>query len=57
MCIRDSDWDRARELLAPLGRRGVAGEAVGGEELLDAVVAAYRVRASLARGLVEWTWR
>ena len=51
------DWDRARELLAPLGRRGVAGEAVGGEELLDAVVAAYRVRASLARGLVEWTWR
>lgn len=44
------DWARAREPHAPLGRRGVAGEAVGGEELLDAVVAAYRVRASLARG-------
>lgn len=52
-----ADWDRARDILAPLGRRGVAGEAVGGEELLDAAVAAYRVRASVARALVEWTWR
>lgn len=51
------DWARARELLAPLGRRGVAGEVVANDELLDAAVAAYRVRASLARGLVEWTWR
>ncbi|MFP5355803.1 MAG: Sir2 family NAD-dependent protein deacetylase, partial [Gemmatimonadota bacterium] len=51
------DWARARELLAPLGRRGVAGEAIAGDELLNAVVAAYRVRASLARALVEWTWR
>lgn len=51
------DWARARDLLAPLGRRGVAGEVVASDELLDAAVAAYRVRASLARGLVEWTWR
>lgn len=51
------DWARARELLAPLGRRGVTGETVGSDELLDAAVAAYRVRASLARALVEWTWR
>ena len=52
-----ADWDRARDVLAPLGRRGVAGETIGGDELLDAVVAAYRVRASLARSLIEWTWR
>ena len=52
-----SDWDRARALLAPLGRRGVAGEIVGSDELLDAAIASYRVRASVARALVEWTWR
>lgn len=52
-----ADWDRARALLAPIGQRGVAGESIGSDELLEAVVAAYRVRASLARALVEWTWR
>jgi len=51
------DWDRARTLLAPIGLRGVAGETIGSDELLDAVTAAYRVRATLARALVEWTWR
>ena len=49
------DWARARELLAPLGRRGVGGEAVGGEELLDAVVAAYRVDPT--RLMVDRGWR
>ncbi|MFN8666147.1 MAG: type IIL restriction-modification enzyme MmeI [Gemmatimonadaceae bacterium] len=52
-----ADWGRARDLLAPLGQRGVAGEALGSDELLAAVVAAYRVRPALARALVEWTWR
>lgn len=52
-----SDWARARSILAPIGRRGVAGEVVGSDELLDAAIAAYRVRASVARALVEWTWR
>ena len=51
------DWDRARDVLAPLGRRGVGGETIGGDELLDAAVRAYRIRASVARALVEWTWR
>jgi len=52
-----ADWGRARDLLAPLGQRGVAGDAIGSDELLDAVIAAYRVRPALARTLVEWTWR
>ncbi len=51
------DWERARELLAPLGIRGVAGEVVAPDELLDAAIAAYRLRPSVARALVEWTWR
>lgn len=52
-----TDWDRARTILAPLGKRGVAGEPVSSEELLDAAIAAYRVRPAIARALVEWTWR
>ncbi|MBK6489104.1 MAG: hypothetical protein IPF98_20160 [Gemmatimonadetes bacterium] len=52
-----SDWARARSILAPIGKRGVAGEVVGSDELLDAAIAAYRVRVSVARALVEWTWR
>ncbi|HNV74576.1 MAG TPA: hypothetical protein PKH96_07880 [Gemmatimonadaceae bacterium] len=52
-----ADWVRARELLAPLGMRGVAGETISSDELLDAAVSAYRVRPALARALVEWTWR
>ncbi|MDP1857146.1 MAG: N-6 DNA methylase [Gemmatimonadaceae bacterium] len=52
-----ADWARARDILAPLGARGVSGEAVGDDELLEASIAAYRIRASAARALVEWTWR
>ncbi|MEO7963537.1 MAG: hypothetical protein ABIT38_06455, partial [Gemmatimonadaceae bacterium] len=52
-----NDWARARTILAPLARRGVAGEVVSEGELLDAAIAAYRVRASAVRPLVEWTWR
>ena len=52
-----SDWARARDILAPLGRSGVAGETVSDADLLDAAIAAYRVRASAVRPLVEWTWR
>jgi hypothetical protein len=52
-----ADWDRARTVLAPIGLRGVAGDTIGSDELLDAVIAAYRIRAPLARALVEWTWR
>lgn len=52
-----ADWDRARTILAPLGRRGVGGETLGSDELLDATTAAYRVRPAVARALVEWTWR
>jgi len=52
-----ADWARAREVLAPIGQRGVAGEAISGDELLDAAVTAYRIRGVMARSLVEWTWR
>lgn len=52
-----NDWARAREVLAPIARRGVCGDSVSDAELLDAVIAAYRVRAALVLPLIEWTWR
>jgi len=48
------DWDRARALLAPLGRRGTAGDAPSRDELLERSLAAYRVRASDVAPLVTW---
>lgn len=51
------DWERARAVLSPLGIRGVAGAEVAADELLDAVIGAYRLRPAVARALVEWTWR
>ncbi len=44
-------------MLSPLGIRGVVGAEVAADELLDAVIGAYRLRPAVARALVEWTWR
>lgn len=48
------DWARAREILAPLGLRGMGGDAPGRSELLDAAVEAFRVRAHSVTPLIEW---
>lgn len=52
-----NDWDRAREILAPLGARGVAGFVVDDVELLEATRDAYRVSQRTVASLLEWTWR
>ncbi|MGQ0764693.1 MAG: Eco57I restriction-modification methylase domain-containing protein, partial [Gemmatimonadota bacterium] len=51
------DWARAREILAPVGCRGVEGTELSAEELLDATRSAYRISKRTASALLEWTWR
>jgi hypothetical protein len=48
------DWSRARDLLGPLGERGMRGEPASRLELLDAVLDAYRVRHAAAAPLLTW---
>ena len=48
------DWPRARALLAPLGRRGMQGDAPSDAELLAAAVRAFRVRSADIEPLVSW---
>jgi hypothetical protein len=51
------DWARARDILAPLGRAGAAGEPPSPHELLDRAIAAFRVRRCDVAPLVEWASR
>lgn len=51
------DWPRARAILAPSGREGVAGEAPSPHELLERAIAAFRVRRADVAPLVEWASR
>lgn len=51
------DWERARAILAPLGREAVQGEAPSSHELLDRCIAAFRVRRADVAPLVEWANR
>ena len=51
------DWQRARDVLAPLGARAVAGEPPGDAELLAAAGDAYGLGPRVVAPLVEWTWR
>ena len=48
------DWPRARAILAPLARRGAAGDALSAAELLAASLEAYRVRAEQVAPLLTW---
>jgi hypothetical protein len=48
------DWARAREILAPLGERGLRKDAPGRNELMSAVLEAFRVRARTIAPLIEW---
>ena len=49
------DWARARDILAPLGERGMRGDPPGRAELMTAVLSAFRMRAQAVTPLIEWT--
>jgi hypothetical protein len=51
------DWARARDILAPLGKRGVDGGEVGDAELFAATCEAYGLGARVTAPLVEWAMR
>ena len=48
------DWNRAREKLAALGERGMAGDVPTREEMLNAALSAYRVRLDDIQPLLSW---
>jgi len=50
-----SEWDRARELLAPLGARAMSGDVPPDDELLAAALDAYRVTIADIQPLLSWT--
>ena len=50
------DWERARSVLAPLGRAALGGAPPSDEALLAAATAAFDVRSCDVAPLVEW-WR
>jgi hypothetical protein len=51
------DWERGRDILAPIGARGCRGESVSSAELLAAALAAYGLDESDAEPLLTWTAR
>ena len=52
-----ADWARARDVLAPLGERGLRGDPPSDSELLAAACDAYRITVRSISPLVEWQWR
>jgi hypothetical protein len=48
------DWSRARQKLAPLGERAMAGDVPTREEMLDAALSAYGVRLDDIQPLLSW---
>ncbi len=48
------DWARARDILAPLGERGMRGDPPGRVELMDAALDAFRMRRRSVAPLLEW---
>jgi hypothetical protein len=49
------DWARARDILAPLGERGMRGDPPGRAELMVAALSAFRMRQQSVAPLIEWT--
>jgi hypothetical protein len=49
-----SDWNHARDLLAPLGEAGARGVAPSDQELLDASLAAYGADQRDFAAMVAW---
>jgi hypothetical protein len=52
-----ASWERARDALAPIGQRAMAGNPPCDSELLDAVTHAYGLRASHVTALLDWSIR
>ena len=50
-----ADWKRARRCLAPLARRGIAGESPTDRHLLEASLGAYALEADDVAALVAWS--
>ncbi|HET7614902.1 MAG TPA: N-6 DNA methylase [Gemmatimonadaceae bacterium] len=50
------EWARARELLAPLGRRATEGDVAPDDELLQAVLESYRLDVDDIEALLSWTF-
>ena len=50
-----SEWERARERLAPLGARAMSGDVPSDDELLAAALDAYRVTRADIQPLLSWT--
>ncbi|HJQ53197.1 MAG TPA: N-6 DNA methylase [Gemmatimonadaceae bacterium] len=50
------EWARARDLLAPLGRRATEGDVAPDDELLRAVLEAYRLDVDDIEALLSWTF-
>ncbi|HEY4670546.1 MAG TPA: N-6 DNA methylase [Gemmatimonadaceae bacterium] len=48
------DWDRARQILAPLGERGMQGDPPSDHELLDSALAAYHLDRTVVQALLMW---
>jgi hypothetical protein len=48
------DWARARDILAPLGERGLRGDPPGRAELMNAVLESFRMRQRTIAPLLEW---
>jgi hypothetical protein len=51
------DWERGRKILAAIGARGCAGEALSAAELLAAALEAYDLAESDAEPLLTWMGR
>jgi hypothetical protein len=47
-------WNRARDKLAPLGERGMAGDTPTKDELLNAALTAYGLQLDDVQPLVSW---
>jgi hypothetical protein len=50
-------WDRARDVLAPIGEQAAAGHALSSAELHDVVVRAFGLRPSAVTALLDWSIR
>jgi hypothetical protein len=50
------EWARARELLNPLGRRATEGDVPPDDEILHAVLEAYRLAVDDIEPLLSWTF-
>jgi hypothetical protein len=50
-----TEWEYARQQLAPLGARAMSGDVPGDAELLAAALEAYRLTLADVQPLLSWT--